>query len=598
MKRLLALGFLAATALASRDAHATAAVLFTAGGDARVDRHQITVSLGATGTVTWDAIDVSGTASDIGLVVAVKAGGRVELTEPAFVSSTELATRVVVKPLPAGVTCNSVGGGVDFGDASVSRGGTVSGSGSGSGSGGCSGDDKSSTSANGSAKGEATGGCLTSSQGGCGSCDDNGGDGCNCEPSDHGHPGCSAIHGCSSPADDDDFNPSNSRTDSGTTPTFGPYEETRIRAGDGTATQWLDRHGYVAPAGFLEGLLALEADGYEVHAFRARAPALPAIVKSLRVVTTSPSPTVPLRLVRMSTGADRASTPVTLITLAGSAQSLVGQTMVTIDENKLALVGGSSNYETLVSAALGTPASDAGSSSDAGTASDAGSTDTRWLMETSRPVSATTTTSDGGTDGGASSAKTLGDYFREQCGARSSQPHLVCRDDEPLEAGAQTDAEAPDAEADAGATDAAAPQDAGTTDAGATDAGQVDVGCKDVARERCDDLTLALPSGVNVASRFRGVVGGAASLVGDLSFASDAAALRPGVFTVRPTGEPGLCAPVTDDGKVDVSGSADTSGSASCKTTRTRFRIDLGPLVTVLVVIRVLTAVMRRGRRR
>lgn len=643
MKRLLALGFLGVCALGARDANATAAVLFSAGGNAHVDRHNITVTLGATGTVTWDSIDVSGSPDDIGIVVAVKAGGKVEITDPAFTSATDLATKVVVKTLPSGITCNSVGGGVDFTDggvsASSSSGSSGNGSGSGEGSSGCggSGGGGGGSSGGGSSEGsggcgscddknnntsnkEATGGCLTSSQGGCGSCDDNGGDGCNCEPSDHGHPGCSAIHGCSSQGFGDDDDITNPRRDSGgssgssgsTGSSIGPYEEVRIKSGDGSAQKWLDNHGYVAPGGFIDGIVALEADGYEIHAFRARAPASPAIVKSLRVVTTSPSPTVPLRLVRMSSGTDASATPVTLITLAGSKQDLVGQTMVSIDENKLAYISGSSNYEVLVSAALGSapPPSDAGAS-DAGTAdggtSDAGalSTDTRWIAETSRAVTASTT-GDGGSSG---SLQTLGDFFRDACGARTSQSHVVCEEEsdggsaEPADAGDDAGEDA----GDAGAPASDAGTDGGTSDGGA-DTG-LPAGCKDVARERCDDLSLALPAGVNVASRFRGVVGGTASAVGDLSFSASTAPLHSGVFTVRPTGEPGLCAPVNDDGTIggsssgsssgDISGSGSGSGSASCKATRrSRFRIDLGPLVTVLVVIRVLSAVMRRKRKK
>ncbi|MBL8610951.1 MAG: hypothetical protein JNL38_26650, partial [Myxococcales bacterium] len=169
---LVGLGALAASAPAA----ASAAAFVPRGSSARVERHHVTVALTASGTITWSTIDLSG-AADVGVIVAVKAGGRVELAGRTWIDVVEEATRVVVTAIPAD-KCKpiAVSGNVSL-DAGLDL--------SGEGTGGCNG--------GGSAKGNGqSGGCWSNSSAE--------GSGCSPTPSDEGHPGCSAFNtttGCS-----------------------------------------------------------------------------------------------------------------------------------------------------------------------------------------------------------------------------------------------------------------------------------------------------------------------------------------------------------------------------------------------------------------
>lgn len=578
---LVGLGALAASAPAA----ASAAAFVPRGSSARVERHHVAVALTASGTITWSTIDLSG-AADVGVIVAVKAGGRVELAGRTWIDVVEEATRVVVTAIPAD-KCKPI---AVTGNVSLDAGLAISGDGTG----GCNG--------GGSAQGDGKGG------GGCWSNSSGEGSGCSPTPSDEGHPGCSAFNtttGCS-PVDPGGSSPLDA---SPGPPRVGPYDVVRVRAGDGSALAWLDAAGFDPGVSFAASASALEADGYELYAVRARAPAPSSIVQSLRVITTSPSPSFPLRLVRMGAGGRGSVTPLTLVTLGPSPQRIVDLTPLKVDVSRLAWAGTSSNYESLVASLLGQPApvADAGApvdsgagdgggldggSLDAGAPIDAGPGETRWLLELARSVENRRAGASTAPDGSLAASATLADRFGSVC-KLEKEIHAVCS--------AGGDASAPPGDggseggvADGGGPDGGEPDagDAGSPDGGPKDAGAA--GCADRDRQRCDDLGLAIPAGgAATATRFRAVISGDPAVIKDLTFAASSEAIPDGRYTVRVDGQAGLCEPV------DIEASASAEGEATCGQARPRRRgLDWGPLVTVAATIASVGMILRRARRR
>lgn len=346
--RLLATALGLGALATATPAAASAAAFFPKGSSGRVDRLHVTVAIGPTRTITWSAIDWSGADAGVGVLVAVKAGGRVEIAPRAFVDVIEDASRVVISSIDA-ASCKPIATATVTIDGGLSIPST--------GSGGCNGE--------GTASGNGGGG------GGCWS--ESSSEGCNPTPSDNGHPGCSAFSdghpGCGamkttgcSPTDNGGSTPI---VDAGVTNRVGPYAIERVRGADGSAQAWLDAGDLDGGASFGAAIAALEADGWELYGIRALAPTDPKIAQSLRVITTSPAPTIPLRLARMGAGSRGALTPITLVTLGPAAQRLVDVNALRIDTAKLT----SGNYETLVAGLLGftqPPPSDAGAAADAG----------------------------------------------------------------------------------------------------------------------------------------------------------------------------------------------------------------------------------------
>ncbi|HEY8077659.1 MAG TPA: hypothetical protein VIF62_26215 [Labilithrix sp.] len=559
-----ALGVCAAIAWGA-PASASTATFFPVGSSAHVDREHVTVAVTASATVTWTTIDVGGDASDFGFIVAVKAGGRVEIAADAWIDVVERATAVVVTTVSPS-QCKPLGGGggvVVGGGASGEAG--VSGSGTADSNGGCGGSGGGNVGIEGGG-----GGCWsrTADNGGCGGCG-------SCTPSESGHPGCSALSSCA-PASEGKSSSSSSGgpTDGSPGPTtqVGPYELVRVHASDGSAAAWVAVNGYDPGVSFAQSLGAVEAAGYDLYAVRSRAPA--SAIRSLRVVTTSPSPTFPLRMLRTGATSRVPSTPVTLVVLGANAQELGGVQALRVDTSMLSGSGTSTNYEALVSALLG--ASDGG---------DAGA-ETRWVLEDTRTLL-------NRRSGDAGDASTIADDFFARC-QDSRETDTVCGS--PIDGG---DAAIPDA-GDAGPLDAGDAGDAGPSDAGETDASPP--GCTEVDRAACDDIDLAIePSTSAVATRFRAVVAGDPAAIADLAFTAAADAIGEGVFTVRDDGVAGLCEPVEGvSGSGSVSASASGVGDATCRQTRMRpFGVpQLGPLFLVLAAIRAVTLIMRRARRR
>ena len=610
-RRLLASALVCIGALVTTSpASAAAAVFLPRGSQARVDRHHVTVSLSAKGAVTWDAIDIAGTAN-VGLIVAVRAGGRVEVTGRAWIDLIEEATRVNVSTVPSGA-CTAIGTGGGTVSGNVDAGATVSGRAESSG--GC----------NGGGEGESSrpdgggGGCTSNSStpsSGCGGCE-------SCEPSEHGHPGCSAFAmtpatsgmGCG-PADPDDLIGSSGTTprpdsSTGQASRVGPYEMSKVSAADGSALQWLDDNGLEPGASFAEAAAAVERDGYELFAVRALPPTAASVVQSLRVVTSSPQATLPLRMLRM--GSTSPMTPLTLVVLASTPQQLVDTAVMRIDGSRLASTGSTSNYESLVAALLGAEgAGDGGAAPDGGVAAqDSGTTDaggvaqgSRWVLESSRPVTnRLTARSSASNEGGASEAATLADLFRTRCGEKTAERHAICTQSDDDGGLADAAADAADADPDAAPPDAGTPPDSGTPlDGGTTlDAGESDAGdCPDNDRQRCDDIDLAIPeSSTLIATRFRAVLGGDPAAIADLRFAASTDALPDGRYVVRNDGQPGLCEPGASS---DVDPATSGDDSQTCRQTARRPRpwshLNLGPLVTLLVAIRIVAVIMRRAKR-
>ena len=591
---------------AAGPAGATAAVLLPRGTDAHVERHDVVFVLQASGSVTWDAIDVAGSPSDIGVLVAMKAGGRIEVTARAWADAVDEATKVVVTPLPDGVECKalSVTPGVSVGgDASAS--GTASGSGSANAesNGGCG---KSSSNESHTDGGGSGGGCLTSSTesggGGCTSCSRSSGGGCGgCEPSSSGHPGCSAIHetttGCSPASDDGGAGGTSPEGGPGTGTTVGPYEIVRVGAADGTARRWIDELGFDVPASFDAAAAELEREGYELHVLHARAPASSTVVRSFRIVTAAPDAKLPLRLLRMGSGADQAPTPVTLMTLATAPLALANQSVATIDESHLGTSGTSSNYETLVANALGSPTSpqdDAGVDGGTDSGADGGGPGaTRWVLESARSL-VLRPADDGGT-------ATLGGLFQAKCSQKAAQQHLVCSalsgpsaspsDGGFADAGGGSDAGDAGSATDAGEPDAATTGDAGGAEGGTTSDAGTD--CSATSRESCDDLDLALAASATVATRFRGSIADDARALADLELTPAPGSFREGRFFVRPNGVPGTCEPPPGG----VSAGAEAEASKSCASAAARLRFDAGPLAMLLGVVYALRRMLRRSRR-
>src|SRR6185369_1616543 len=100
-----------------------------------VDREHVTVAVTGSATVTWTTIDVSGDANDFGFIVAVKAGGSIEIAAEAWIDVVEQATGVVVTTVGSG-DCKPLGGGVNVQiEAGASSSGGTEGSGGCGGSG-------------------------------------------------------------------------------------------------------------------------------------------------------------------------------------------------------------------------------------------------------------------------------------------------------------------------------------------------------------------------------------------------------------------------------------------------------------------------------
>ncbi len=564
-----------ASLLATTPASATTAVFFPKGSTSRVERQHVTLAVTATGAVTWNAIDISGDATaEVGVIVAVRAGGRVEVAGRVWIDVLEKAAGVVVSGLPAGdcklITGGSFGVGADGGFdipglgglGNIDTGGCNSGcdnraSGSGSGAGGCF-----------SNSSDSNSGCS-----GC-SCDD-------LEPSQNGHLGCSAF--ACGPMDTNAPGSSGSvrPPDSGPTATrVGPYDLFRVKASDGSARAWLDVNGYEAGASFDAAAAAVEKDGYELYAMRARGATPSSLVRSLRVVTSSKTAALPLRMLRMGAGGAPSSTPLTLTVLADAPQQIVGVSALKVDTARLAWSGSSSNYESLVGQLLG---------GDAGT-------DTRWVVESARPVSNRLTPKEDGGGTSSDAGTTLADEFLARCDERTPEKHAICgaSDDGGLDDGGDDDGGTPsDAGSDAGPKDA-------SVDADAEDAGASDGECKDVDRRACDDIDLAIPpNGTVTATRFRAVIGGDAAAIADVSFSATTEALPGGRFWVRLDGQAGICEPPAGAVSLGSEVSGDVGGEASCRQVRrpVRWIPNLGPLAIFLVAARAVAAIMRRARR-
>jgi hypothetical protein len=99
-----------------------------------------------------------------------------------------------------------------------------------------------------------------------------------------------------------------------------------------------------------------------------------------------------------------------------------------------------------------------------------------------------------------------------------------------------------------------------------------------------------MPSGVAVASRFRGIVSGDPASIADLVFTASAQPLDDGRYWVSASGAPGTCeAPAGS-----VSGQAQASGT--CKATPASGRVDFGPFGMIGAVVVALRVIMRRAR--
>jgi hypothetical protein len=587
---------------AAAPASASTAAFFPKGSGARVDRHHVTIAVTASGTITWTTLDLSGAGGDVGVLVAVKAGGRIELTARSWIDAVEDATRVVVSAIPPG-DCKPINVAVNV---NVDGGISVPAP-----SGGCNGDSTA------SANGSGGGGCWSASSdegSGCGSP----------KPSENGHPGCSAFNtstGCS-PADNGGSS-GGFDASSPLPPRVGPYDVVRVHAADGSALAWLDANGYDPGLSFAQAAAAAEADGYELYALRARAPASSSIVQSLRVVTTSPTTSFPLRMLRVGAASRQSVTPLTFVVLSTGPQKLDGTNVLKIDPAKLT----SSNYDSLAAQLLGEPtlpdagapfdaggdsggeggapdggASDAGvadgGAADAGSLADAGAPalgETRWLFESARPVANRRSSGgDASPDAASLSSSTLADSFASKCAA-GRETHLVCRAGDGGVDGAAPDASAGEAGApDGGASDAGV-SDAGATDAGAGDAGASIPGCAEVDRLRCDDLDVALGvNGTAVATRFRAVIAGEAAGIKDLSFSVATDAVGDGRYTVRNDGTAGLCEPIA----VSASAEGDTQTCRQARPPAAFTHMNAGPFVLVLSTIAAVGMIMRRARRK
>jgi hypothetical protein len=567
-----------AALLSPTPASATVAVFLPKGSSARVERQHLTVSIQASGTVVWDAVDISDGSADVGVIVAVRAGGRIEVTGRIWIDVLERATEVKVSGVAPG-DCRprvggQIGGNLDAGASGSSRLAL-----NGKASGGCNGSERASD-------GGTGGGCYSNSPesggcNGCGSCK-------GIEPSDNGHPGCSAFTACG-PYDPSSSSGSNGNPPRSSTERVGPYEQVRVRTADGSARRWLEANGYEPGTSFDEGAAAVEQGGYELYAMRAQSPTPSSLVQSLRVVSTSTAIGLPLRLVRMGGGGALAATPLTLLVLASAPQRIVDVNAMRVDESRLAFSGPASNYESLVSALLGGAGDAAG---------DAGSP-TRWMVESAQSVSNRVTPA--GSEGGTSSEpSSFADRFRAQCIDRTPEKHTICasatdggatEDDggaDPGDAGSS----ASDASADADSNDAAPASDGGTD---SPEAGASTPGCREVDRRPCDDIDLAiLPNETTTVTRFRGMVGGDPAAIADLVFTPSPELLPDGRYFVRTNGQAGTC-----EAPAGATSDDDETTAQTCRQMRTRpgSALDLGPLALFVVAIRVVVAIMRRARR-
>jgi hypothetical protein len=396
-------------------------------------------------------------------------------------------------------------------------------------------------------------------------------------------------------------------------PRRGPYDVVRVKAADGSALAWLDTNGYDPGVSFEEAAAAVERDGYELLALRARSPSSPSLVQSLRVITTSPTPTLPLRLVRM--GGASPATALTLVVVANAPQRLVDTEILRIDESRLAWTGSTSNYESLALARLGSeaPAGDAGVA-DGGASTDGGAADsgaalpsgTRWLVESSRSMANRPTFREGEAEAAApKEGATLADLFRAECGDRITEKHAVCaapgtaggNDDAGTDDGGGNDDGGNDDGGNDASVDASTENDASMEDASVDAGASGSPACTDVDRTTCDDIDLAIPPAATaVVTRFRGVVTGDPVLTGDLAFAVSTDRLPEGSYWVRADGEPGLCEPPPGSS----SGGEPEEDGQTCRQTPARrwSGLNFGPILVLLVAIRAVAAIMRRARSR
>jgi hypothetical protein len=110
-----------------------------------------------------------------------------------------------------------------------------------------------------------------------------------------------------------------------------------------------------------------------------------------------------------------------------------------------------------------------------------------------------------------------------------------------------------------------------------------------------------MPSGsTTIATRFRALIAGDPTEIPDLVFAPTTDALSDGRYTVREDGQPGVCQPGASSS--GAAGGKSVDDAQTCRQPAVRARswtnLDLGPLLTLLVAIRTVSAIMRRGRAR